>query len=95
MRTRHTSGTTAQDALEAARRQLADRRPETLLLVQLLIEDDAFTGRGRMRLAGQLRLCADIPELAEGLGCSADTVDPGLMRAAAALLADAENSARI
>lgn len=96
MRTRLTSETTSREALDAARRELAHRRPEALLLVQLLIEDDAFDGGGRMRrLAGQLRLCADIPELVEGLGCAADAVDPRLMRAAAALLSDAAQIAWI
>lgn len=78
------------DELDAARRELAQQRPEALLLVQLLIEDETGEGAMRMRrLAGQLRLCADIPELAEGMGCAADAVDPDLMRAAAALLSEA------
>ena len=78
------------DELEAARRELAQQRPEALLLVQLLIEDETGEGAIRMRrLAGQLRLCADIPELAEGMGCAADAIDPDLMRAAAALLSQA------
>jgi len=72
------------------RRELAQQRPEALLLVQLLIEDESGEGAMRMRrLAGQLRLCADIPELAEGMGCAADAIDPDLMRAAAALLSQA------
>jgi hypothetical protein len=96
MKTRPPAGTTSREGLDTARRELARRRPEALLLVQLMIEDDGFDGVGRMqRLAGQLRLCADIPELAEGLGCPADAVDPGLMRAAAALLADAARTAWI
>ncbi|HKR89878.1 MAG TPA: hypothetical protein VJS38_17045 [Phenylobacterium sp.] len=88
MRTRPTLPKT--EDLAAARRELAHQRPEALLLVQLLIEDETGEGALRMRrLAGQLRLCADIPELAEGMGCAADAVDPELMRAAAALLSQA------
>jgi hypothetical protein len=91
MRTRPSSP--KSDALDAARRELAQHRPEALLLVQLLIEDETGEGAMRMRrLAGQLRLCADIPELAEGMGCAADAVDPELMRAAAALLSQAAGS---
>lgn len=83
------------DELEAARRELASHRPEALLLVQLLIEEDEDgEGARRMRrLAGQLRLCADIPELAEGMGCSPEAIDPNLMRAAAALLSQAADAA--
>lgn len=82
---------TATDELEAARRELACHRPEALLLVQLLIEDGDGEGARRMkRLAGQLRLCADIPELAEGMGC--DAIDPDLMRAAATLLSQAASA---
>jgi len=85
------------DELEAARRELASHRPEALLLVQLLIEEDEDgEGARRMRrLAGQLRLCADIPELAEGMGCSPDAIDPDLMRAAAALLSQAAGEASV
>jgi hypothetical protein len=90
MRTRLSPPMTVCDELEAARRELAHHRPEALLLVQLLIEEEAGEGALRMRrLAGQLRLCADIPELAEGMGYPPDTLDPGLMRAAAALLSQA------
>ena len=82
------------DALEEARRELQRHRPEALLLVQLLIEDETGEGAMRMRrLAGQLRLCADIPELAEGMGCDAGAIDPELMRAAAALLSQAAGPA--
>jgi len=96
MNTRLASGTTSREALDVARRELAHHRPEALLLVQLLIEEDASDGVGRMqRLAGQLRLSADIPGLAEGLRCPADRIDPGLMRAAAALLSDAARTAWI
>lgn len=96
MKARLPAARPSREALDAARRELAHRRPEALLLVQLLIEEDGFDGAGRMqRLAGQLRLCADIPELAEGLGCPAGQVDPGLMRAAAALLSDAARTAWI
>lgn len=93
MRTRPSPQKTEE--LEAARRELAHHRPEALLLVQLLIEDETGEGAMRMRrLAGQLRLCADIPELAEGMGCAADAVDPELMRAAAALLSQAAGPAQ-
>jgi hypothetical protein len=75
---------------EAARRDLALRRPETLLLLELLIEDPGPDGAALMRrLAGHLRLCADIPELAATAGCEPERIDPGLVRAAAGLLSDA------
>lgn len=75
--------------------ELAARRPETLLLIRLLIEDPGADGPALMgRLAGQLRLCADIPELAESAGCEPARLDPVLMRAAAQLLSDAARSAR-
>ena len=45
------------------------------------------------RLAGQLRLCADIPELAAAAGCEPEAIDPTLMRAAAGLLAQAAHAA--
>jgi hypothetical protein len=100
MITRLTSTALPHDARDLARRQLALRRPEALVLVLLLIEDGdddgALQGPDRMRrLAGQLRLCADIPELVEELGCSAEAVDPALMRAAATLLSDAARVAWI
>lgn len=83
----------ACEELEAARRELASHRPEALLLVQLLIEDEDGEGARRMRrLAGQLRLCADIPELAVGMGCEPDAIDPDLMRAAATLLSQAASA---
>lgn len=75
---------------ESARRDLARRRPETLFLLQLLIEDPGPDGQALMRrLAGQLRLCADIPELAAVAGCEPEAIDPSLMRAAAGLLSQA------
>jgi hypothetical protein len=81
-------------AVEAARKALAHRSPEALLLLQLLIEDCGDDGPRLMRrLAGQLRLCADLPELAEGAGCPARTLDRGLTRAAADLLAEAARAA--
>jgi hypothetical protein len=93
MRTRPSPEKTNE--LDAARRDLARQRPEALLLVQLLIEDESGEGAMRMRrLAGQLRLCADIPELAEGMGCAADAIDPDLMRAAAALLSQAAGASQ-
>jgi hypothetical protein len=79
---------------EAARRDLALRRPETLVLLELLIEDPGPDGEALMRrLAGQLRLCADIPELAAAAGCAPEEIDPGLMRAAAGLLSEAARAA--
>ena len=79
---------------DAARRELARRRPETLVLLELLIEDPGPDGAALMRrLAGQLRLCADIPELAAPAGCAPEQIDPDLMRSAAGLLADAARDA--
>jgi hypothetical protein len=80
---------------ESARQDLARRRPETLFLLQLLIEDPGPDGQALMRrLAGQLRLCADIPELAAAAGCAPEAIDPGLMRAAAGLLTQAAQAAQ-
>ncbi|MDB5447480.1 MAG: hypothetical protein JWQ97_2797 [Phenylobacterium sp.] len=100
MRTRHPTsplpslGPPPSSPIEDARRALARRRPEALLLLQLLIEDAGDDGPQLMRrLAGQLRLCADVPELAASAGCAAATIDPGLTRAAAALLAEAARGA--
>jgi len=42
------------------------------------------------RIAGQLRLCADLPELAaELVGCEADRIEPVMLRAAANIIAAA------
>lgn len=79
---------------ETDRLDLARRRPETLFLLQLLIEDPGPDGQALMRrLAGQLRLCADIPELAAVAGCAPEAIDPTLMRAAAGLLSQAARAA--
>ena len=83
-------GLSPNPPVEDARRVLARRRPEALLLLQLLIEDAGDDGAQLMRrLAGQLRLCADVPELAAAAGWGLAEIDPGLTRAAAALLAEA------
>jgi hypothetical protein len=64
------------------------------VLLELLIEDPGPDGCALMRrLAGQLRLCADIPELAAVAGCAPERIDPGLMRAAAGLLVEAARAA--
>ncbi len=78
------------------RRQGADRRKgdpddraeggaELLLLVKLLREDAELTGALR-RLSRQLRLCAEIPQLAGLEPEDGDSVDPDLLRKAASLL---------
>jgi hypothetical protein len=78
---------------EAARRDLALKGPETLILVELLIEDPGPEGPALMRrLAGRLRLCADIPEFASAAGCAPERIDRGLMRAAARLLSQAAHA---
>lgn len=42
------------------------------------------------RIAGQLRLCADLPELAaELVGCEAERIEPVMLRAAANIIASA------
>jgi hypothetical protein len=58
------------------------------LLAKLLQEDpDAGDGGVARRLSGQLRLCADLPELAAlALGCDSDLIDPELLRRAAQIL---------
>lgn len=87
-RGRRALSTRGRSRLAAA--ELAARRPESFLLIRLLIEDPGADSPALMRrLAGQLRLCADVPEIAEALGCDPASLEPGLMRAAAALLSDA------
>jgi hypothetical protein len=63
-------------------------RAELILLVSLLMEDSDLEGtRVLSRLSRQLRLCADIPELAApALGCDSRQIDPGLLRVVAGLL---------
>lgn len=58
---------------------------ELLLLVKLLREDAELAGSLR-RLSRQLRLCAEIPQLAGLEPEGAMAVDPGLLRKAATLL---------
>jgi hypothetical protein len=76
------------------RAELAARHPETFLLLQLLIEDPGADSPELMaRIAGQLRLCADVPELSEAFGCEPETLDPALIRGAAELLSEAARGA--
>lgn len=76
------------------RAELAARHPETFLLLQLLIEDPGAEGPELMaRIAGQLRLCADVPELSEAFGCEPENLDPALIRGAAELLSEAARGA--
>jgi hypothetical protein len=94
-RLRTAPSSAAERGSQSARRDLARRRPETLMLLQLLIEDPGPDGVALMRrLAGQLRLCADIPEFAAAAGCEPEAIDPALMRAAAGLLAEAAQASR-
>ncbi len=78
------------------RRQGGDRRKrepgdkaeggaELLLLVKLLREDAELNGALR-RLSRQLRLCAEIPQLAGLEPEAGESVDPDLLRRAASLL---------
>jgi hypothetical protein len=65
------------------------RRGEMMLLVSLLLEDPDLVGAEALRrVARQLRLCADIPELAAPIvDCDPQRLDAVLLRMTANLLA--------
>jgi hypothetical protein len=67
------------------------------LLAKLLQEDPEAGDSGvARRLSGQLRLCADLPELAAlALGCESDLIDPELLRRAARILARPAEAAAV
>jgi hypothetical protein len=70
-------------------RAKAERLEVALSLVVGVVANDPDLEEGLVlqRIAGQLRLCADLPELAAELaGCDAERVDPALLRAAAAVI---------
>jgi hypothetical protein len=62
------------------------------LVVGVVANDpDLQGGVVLQRIAGQLRLCADVPELAaETIGCDVERVSPSILRAAAGVLSDLE-----
>ena len=73
---------------------LVGRRGEMVLLVSLLLEEPDLTGSEALRrVARQLRLCADIPELAAPLvDCDPQRLDTALLRMTANLLAASPRS---
>lgn len=62
------------------------------LVVGVVANDPELQGGGVLqRIAGQVRLCADVPELAaETIGCAIERVNPIILRAAAGVLCDVE-----
>lgn len=78
----------ARDAkLSAARFEAA-----LALVVGVVANDPDLQGSGVLqRIAGQIRLCADLPDLAaETIGCPEERVCPNILRAAAEVLGDLE-----
>lgn len=81
----------AQLLLEQVReaKAKAERLEVALSLVVGVVANDPDLEEGLVlqRIAGQLRLCADLPELAaELVGCEAGRIDPAMLRAAAAII---------
>ena len=81
----------AQLLMEQAReaKAKADRLEVALsLVVGVLANDpDLEEGLELQRIAGQLRLCADLPEMAaELVGCDVARIDEAMLRAAAAII---------
>jgi hypothetical protein len=64
------------------------------LVVGVVANDpDLQGGVVLQRIAGQVRLCADMPELAaETIGCDIERVNPAILRAAAGVLCDVEGA---
>ncbi|RAK59595.1 hypothetical protein DJ021_07160 [Phenylobacterium hankyongense] len=75
-------------ARAAADPDFGARWAELSLLISLLTEDPELRDSAVLiRLSRQLRLCADIPELAAPLlGCDPTQLNPDLLHAAAGLL---------
>jgi len=81
----------AQLLLEQAReaKAKADRLEVALSLVVGVVANDPDLEEGLVlqRIAGQLRLCADLPEMAaELVGCDVARIDEAMLRAAAAII---------
>ena len=81
----------AQLLLEQAReaKVRADRLEVALSLVVGVVANDPDLEEGLVlqRIAGQLRLCADLPEMAaELVGCEVSRIDEAMLRAAAAII---------
>jgi hypothetical protein len=76
-----------EQAREAKAR--ADRLEIALSLVVGVVANDPDLEEGLVlqRIAGQLRLCADLPEMAaELVGCEIGRIDAAMLRAAAAII---------
>jgi len=81
----------AQLLMEQAReaKAKADRLEVALSLVVGVVANDPDLEEGLVlqRIAGQLRLCADLPEMAaELVGCDVARIDEAMLRAAAAII---------
>lgn len=84
----------AQLLLEQVReaKARADRLEVALSLVVGVVANDPDLEEGLVlqRIAGQLRLCADLPEMAaELVGCEVARIDEAMLRAAAAIIGTA------
>jgi hypothetical protein len=79
------------DQAREAKLKAAQLEAVLALVVGVLANDpDLQEGLVLQRIAGQLRLCADVPELAaETIGCEVERVSPALLRAAAGVICDA------
>lgn len=66
------------------------------LVVGVVANDPDLQGSTILqRIAGQIRLCADLPDLAaETIGCDEERVSPAILRAAAEVLGDVEEAKR-
>ncbi len=62
------------------------------LVVGVLASDAELQGSlALQRIAGQMRLCADVPELgAETIGCPIERVNPAILHAAANVICDVD-----
>ncbi|ADG10086.1 hypothetical protein B7G68_08225 [Caulobacter segnis] len=83
---------------QAREAKLAAARFEAALalVVGVVANDPDLQGSVALqRIAGQIRLCADLPDLAaETIGCDEERVCPNILRAAAEVLGDVEAAKR-
>ncbi len=82
------------DQLRQAKLTASQLEAALALVVGVVANDpDLQGGVVLQRIAGQVRLCADVPELAaETIGCDIERVSPTILRAAAGVLCDVESA---
>jgi hypothetical protein len=82
------------DQVRAAKLTASQLEAALALVVGVVANDpDLQGGVVLQRIAGQVRLCADVPELAaETIGCDIERVNPAILRAAAGVLCDVEGA---